>query len=232
MENIENKVAPGELNIGAVTRQSLPNAIAQSLRQQITEGHIAPGMRLDERTLCEQLKVSRTPLREAFRLLAADGLVEMKPNRGAYVILLSEKDINETFEIMLGLEVLSGELACKRITTHQLSKIKKLTNKMQECYESGNLPAYYKLNSEIHELISRASGNSHLVELYSRLNMRIQNIRYSSNLAKDKWSMAMKDHQEMVDALEQRDAERMAEIMKRHVKNKQRFSMSDEITSA
>ena len=96
----------------------------------ITEGELLAGTRLNERTLGVRLGVSRTPLREAFRLLAADGLIELTPNRGAQVVSLSEQDIRDSFEVMSGLEALSGELACRHVTADEIAEIKALTFEM------------------------------------------------------------------------------------------------------
>src|SRR5689334_22478318 len=98
-------------DIIAIPRAGLHEQVAHKLRQMLVEGRIAPGAKLNERELCEQLDVSRTPLREAIKMLAAEGLVELVPNRGAIALQLTEDDVRHTFEVMGGLEALSGELA-------------------------------------------------------------------------------------------------------------------------
>jgi DNA-binding GntR family transcriptional regulator len=103
---------------------TLAVALADRLRDMIIEGELPAGTRLNERALCDRLGASRTPLREAFRLLAADHLVELQPNRGATVVSLSDDDIRESFEVMGALEALSGELACQRITAEEVAEIK------------------------------------------------------------------------------------------------------------
>src|SRR3546814_14997852 len=92
-----------------VDRRALPAAAGERLRELIIEGELSAGIRLNERALCERLGVSRTPLREAFRLLASEGLVEIQPNRGARVTVLSENDIRESFTVLGGLEALRSE---------------------------------------------------------------------------------------------------------------------------
>src|SRR5664279_1603620 len=99
-----------------IARQALPAAVADRLRTLIIEGELAPGARLNERELSERLGVSRTPLREAFRMLAADGLLVQLPNRGAQVVALSRDDVRHAFEVMASLEGLSGELAAQQVT--------------------------------------------------------------------------------------------------------------------
>src|SRR3546814_10976245 len=108
-----------------VDRRTLPAAAAERLRELIIEGQLSAGTRLNERALCERLGVSRTPLREAFRLLASEGLVEIQPNRGARVTVLSENDIRESFTVLGGLAALSGELACQNATANTIASSEK-----------------------------------------------------------------------------------------------------------
>ena len=100
----------------SIPRAALHEQVAHRLRQMLVENRLAPGAKLNERELCEVLNVSRTPLREAIKMLAAEGLVELLPNRGAIALQLSETDVLNTFEVMAGLEGQSGELAATRIT--------------------------------------------------------------------------------------------------------------------
>jgi DNA-binding GntR family transcriptional regulator len=200
--------------------QTLPASIAEQLRQMITEGELPAGMRLNERLLGTRLGVSRTPLREAFRLLVADGLIEHTPNRGAQVVSLSEQDIRDSFEVMGGLEALSGELACGRITGEELAEIKALTFEMLAAHAREDLPGYYRLNRAIHDCINRAACNRLLTQVYATLNLRIQNLRFRSNFDRDKWNKAAREHTEMVAALEARDGARLATILRGHLLQK------------
>ena len=199
---------------------TLPATVADQLRELITEGEIAPGARLNERVLGERLGVSRTPLREAFRLLAAEGLIELQPNRGAQVVRLSDDDIRESFEVMSGLEAMSGELACRHVTAEEIAEIKALTFEMLACHARRDLPGYYRLNRVIHDRINRAAHNRLLTQVYATLNLRIQNLRFRSNFDRDKWDRAALEHRDMVDALEARDGPRLAAIMRAHLKQK------------
>ena len=107
----------------SIPRAALHEQVAQRLRQMLVEGRIAPGAKLNERELAELLNVSRTPLREGIKMLAAEGLVELLPNRGAIAVSLSEADVLNTFEVMAGLEAQAGELAAERITPQELAEI-------------------------------------------------------------------------------------------------------------
>lgn len=204
----------------AIDRRTLPTAVAERLREMIIEGELPAGIRLNERALCARLQVSRTPLREAFRLLCADGLVRMQPNRGAQVVALSEEDIRQSFEVMGALEALSGELACLNVTDKEITEIRALTFEMLACHAREDLPAYYQINRQIHDRINAAANNALLVELYRNINLRLQNLRFRSNLDHEKWDLAMREHQDMADALEARDGPRLGRIMRDHLKRK------------
>lgn len=204
----------------AAASLTLPFALAERLRELIIEGDLAAGARLNERMLCERLGVSRTPLREAFRVLAAEGLVDLQPNRGAQVVALSDDDIRESFEVMGALEALSGELACRRIRDDEVAEIKALTFEMLACHARRDLPAYYRLNRAIHDRINLAAGNALLRQTYVTLNQRIQNLRFRSNFDRDKWNRAARQHADIVEALEARDAARLAAILRNHLEHK------------
>lgn len=204
----------------AVDRRTLPTTVAHRLREMIIQGQLPAGTRLNERALCDQLQVSRTPLREAFRLLAADGLVQIQPNRGAQVVALSEQDIRESFEVMGALEALAGELACRHITEQEIAEVQALTFEMQACHARRDLPAYYHANQQIHDHINAAGKNQLLTQIYTSTNLRLQNLRFRSNLNQEKWDKAMLEHIDMVNALVVRDGERLAAILRSHLQRK------------
>jgi DNA-binding GntR family transcriptional regulator len=195
----------------------LHEAIVTQLQRMIVEGTLAPGTRLNERLLCDKLGVSRTPLREAFRVLAAQGLVSLLPNRGAIVLQLTTNDIAETFEVVSGLEALSGELACARITDAEVNEIRALHFEMLACHAMRDLPGYYRLNFMIHDAINRAARNEVLRRTYTTINSRLQALRFRSNFDRDKWDAAVREHLAMIEALDARDGARLGAILKAHV---------------
>lgn len=200
--------------------RTLPGTVASALRERIIQGEFPPGSRLNERTLCDMLGVSRTPMREAFRVLAAEGLVQIEPNRGAQVVALSEANIREAFEVIGGLEAMSCRLACERATDTEIAEIRALTYEMMASHARHDLPTYFRNNRDIHERISLASHNSLLKQLYDAQNARIQNLRFVSNENRQKWDLAMREHIEMAEALDARDADRLAGIMRQHLQRK------------
>jgi DNA-binding GntR family transcriptional regulator len=201
-------------------RPVLHAQVAQRLRQMLVEGLIPPGGKLNERTLCEELHISRTPLREAIKMLAAEGLVELLPNRGSVALQLSEADVHHTFEVMAGLEGLSGELAAQRVTEAELSEIKALHYEMMAAYTRRDLSAYYQINAAIHRNFNAAAKNPVLTTTYNQVNARLQALRFRSNQDGDKWQRAVEEHVAMVQALEARDAAALRRVLMHHLDNK------------
>jgi DNA-binding GntR family transcriptional regulator len=203
-----------------VERAILHDSVTEHLRNFIIEGVLAPGMKLNERQLCETLRISRTPLREALKVLAAEGLIEISPNRGAAVARMSEAEIGEAFEVLSGLEAFSGELACERITDEEVEQIRALHAAMLECSASGDLPGYYSRNQQIHDRINLAARNQVLRQTYLSVNRRVQALRLRSNLKAPKWASAIEDHEQMLLALQGRDGARLGRILRQHLLDK------------
>ena len=203
-----------------IPRAALHQQAAHRLRQMLVENRIAPGAKLNERELSEVLHVSRTPLREAIKMLAAEGLVELLPNRGAIAVELSEADVLNTFEVMSGLEAQSGELAAERITDAELAEIRAMHYEMLAAWTRRDLPTYYRLNAAIHRAINAAAKNPVLTVTYNQVNARLQALRFRSNQDGDKWRAAVNDHEQMIEALGARNAAAMRSVLLAHLNNK------------
>ena len=204
----------------AIDRRPLHEEVAERLRGLLTEGRLEPGSRLNERVLCERLEVSRTPLREAFKVLAAERLIELNPHRGATVVALSRSDAEQLFELMGALEGLSGQLAAERRTEQELAEIRALHFEMLAAHCRRDLSGYYALNRRIHQAINRCARNPVLSETYESVNTRIQNLRFRSNFNHEKWDAAVCEHQAMLDALQARDGAGLRAILEAHLCNK------------
>jgi DNA-binding GntR family transcriptional regulator len=204
----------------AIPRAALHEQATQRLRQMLVEGRIAPGAKLNERELAQELQVSRTPLREAIKMLAAEGLVELLPNRGAIAVALSEADVLNTFEVMAGLEGLSGELAAQRITEAELAEIRAMQFEMMGAYTRTDLSNYYRINSMIHSAINAAAKNPVLTSTYNQVNARLQALRFRSNQNGEKWKRAVKEHEKMVEALSAREGAVLRALLQQHLYNK------------
>jgi DNA-binding GntR family transcriptional regulator len=223
----DQPLLPAPVRAAGIDRQGLASAVTVRLRDMIIEGSLTPGTRLNERVLCEQLMVSRTPLREAFKVLAGEGLIELLPNRGAQVAELSVDDIVQTFEVLGALEGLSGKLACQRITDAEVTEIRALHFEMMAAHARNDLAAYYKINHVIHDRINASARNAVLTGTYLAMNARIQNLRFRSNFNRDKWNAAMKEHSAMLDALERRDGATLCAILEHHLSTKRDTVVAD-----
>ncbi|CAB3748827.1 GntR family transcriptional regulator [Paraburkholderia humisilvae] len=220
MQNADMPEAMLPPSLPKVERQRLHDTVVDHLRNFIVEGLLAPGVKLNERKLCETLGISRTPLREALKVLAAEGLIDISPNKGATVSQMSEAEIRETFELMSGLEAFSGELACERITPVELAEIKALHYAMLACRAQNDLSGYYSRNQKIHDKINEAARNSALRQTYLSINRRLQALRFRSNFQTHKWDSAIRDHEAMIEALESRDGKKMGTILRSHLLSK------------
>ena len=199
---------------------ALHDQLTQRLRQMLVENQIPPGAKLNERALCETLHVSRTPLREAIKALAAEGLVALVPNRGAVALALSEADVQHTFEVLGGLEAHSGQLAAARIRDEELREIQALHFEMLAAYTRRDLSHYYRLNAQIHHRINLAAQNPVLSTTYQQVNARLQALRFRSNQDEAKWAIAMAEHTQMVEALAARDGQALSRILQQHLQHK------------
>jgi len=203
-----------------ISRLALHDQVVARLRTLLVEGRIAPGAKLNERELSELLRVSRTPLREAIKLLAAEGLVDLLPNRGAVAVKLTEADILNTFEVLAGLEAMAGELAAQRISDEELAEIRAMHYEMLAAFTRRDLSNYYRLNAAIHAAINRAARNPVLASCYQSINARVQSLRFRTNQNEAKWQRAMQEHEVMVQALAAHDAPAMRQVLVEHLVNK------------
>ncbi len=203
-----------------IARTTLHGELVDRIRAMIFSGELRGGDRVPEQKLCDLFGVSRTPLREALKVLGGEGLLDLAPNRGARVATLSEEDVDEIFPVMGALEALSGELACGRMTDTELAEIKALHYQMAMHHAKDDLRPYFECNQQIHEAIMDASANPTLQAQYRGLAGRIRLARYRANMTKERWDQAMREHEEMLAALEARDGTRLSAILRQHLENK------------
>lgn len=203
-----------------VERKSLHGQLASHLRDMIMEGVFKPGEKVPEQDLCDRFGVSRTPLREALRVLAAEGLLTITPNRGARIALSTVEEIEELYPLIGALEGLAGELACSRITDAEIHRIEELHKKMVAHYRKGKFVASKKINREIHEAIFEAAGNPSLTALYRNYMIRTHSIRYFVRKSPERWRQAIDDHEQIIRALRARDGVRLGQILRDHLQHK------------
>ncbi len=202
------------------SRRPLHEQAADRLRDMIVEGELAPGERIREQAVCDRIGLSRTPLREAMKVLAAEGLVNLQPNRGATVSDPGPVDIADTFRVIGALEALAGELACERVSDKEVAEIRVLHYQMALHQTRGELREYFRLNQRIHETLVALSGNDVLIEMHRQLGGRIRRQRFVANRSSGRWEQAMQEHEQILEALAARDGKRLAEILRMHLDNK------------
>jgi DNA-binding GntR family transcriptional regulator len=203
-----------------IVRRPLHEEAADRIRDLIVQGQLAPGTRLNERLLTAQFGLSRTPLREAFKVLATEGLVELLPNRGAIVSQIDAVRLGETLAVMGALEALAGELACRNASDAQLNEIRSLHYEMRAHHARGDLAGYFKFNQAIHLKIVKYSGNAVLFNAYRQMNGYVRRARYMANLSPERWDAAVREHDEILAALGARDVKRIKALLSDHLAHK------------
>lgn len=204
---------------GPIRRTALHDTLVSHLRDMIIEGDLSPGTRLHEGQLGEQLGVSRTPLREAIKYLASEGLVELVPSRGAVVKRFSAKDVHDMLTVLQTLEELAGKLACEAASDAGIAEVRALHDEMVRRYKVGDRLQYYKLNQQIHSAIVQLAENAALADMHAVLQTRLKRIRFIGHEGPEKWAAAVAEHDEMIVALEARDKAKLSEVLGRHLMN-------------
>lgn len=198
-------------------RESRTALAVGALRGMIVGGELAPGRRIPEERLCAHLGLSRTPLREALKILAAEGLISIEQHRGASVAYLTIVDVEDAFQVLVALERLAAPLVCNRITDSEIAMIEELQTLMTAHFEAGRLMEYFRCNQTIHQAIVDASGNKRLVQLYRSESGRIQRYRYAGNEEGSRWRRAIKEHEQILDAIRNRNAEVLEALLSSHL---------------
>jgi len=200
-----------------IRRRALHDEATERIRDMIVEGRLAAGEWINETELCQQLQISRTPLREALKVLATEGLVELVPRRGAHVAELSARELVDLFEALSGIEGLAAELAAARMSVADLEKLRQLQIRIEQRHKARDRLAYFHDNHELHVAIVRCSGNSAIVDIHARLIARVRRARYQAILSEARWSAAVEEHAQILAALASRDGRRACELMRQHV---------------
>jgi DNA-binding GntR family transcriptional regulator len=206
--------------INPIPRRPLHEEAVGRLRELIVQGALGPGERLNERILCQSLGISRTPLREALKLLASEGLVRLAPHRGAQVAPLDAERLAETLAVMGALEALAGELACQRASDAEIAEVAALHQEMLERYADGDLVGYFRCNQAIHLRIVEASRNATLAQTYRSLNANALRARYMANLSRERWDEAVREHEAILAALKARNGARLKQLLEDHLARK------------
>ena len=201
-----------------ITRKSLHAEVTDRIRQLIVESHLQPGQRVPELEIGRDLGVSRTPIREALKVLAAEGLVELLPLRGAMVKTFSKKDATDMLALMAVLEIFAADKACKA-DQKKVDQVLALQARMSLLHAKGKRSEYFEVNQQIHDAIVAMADNESLSLVHSALSKRMRSLRFSGNSTPDNWRNALNEHEEIAAALQQRDTKKIKKAVGLHFKN-------------
>lgn len=217
--SIESASRYGERLEDPLGSRSLAIALRSEIEKLILGGTLLPGERLNENHFAERFKVSRGPVREAFRALVEAGLLTFVPNRGVFVRRVSLQEAIEAYEVRSSLFGLAGRLAAERMPDGEVDTLRALVARMDERIAEDDGSGYYKLNLELHDRVLAATGNDRLVLTYRALVRELHLVR-AVNLENHEHLTASNDeHRTMVEALAERDPDRAFETHFRHVMN-------------
>ena len=195
--------------------------LAEKLRLQLSEdivrGRIGPGVALDEADIAERFQVSRTPVREAIRLLAASGLVQARPHRSAVVARPNETELIAMFEARQELETLCAGFAAERMTASEIKALHALNDALSRIVGKGDVQAYYENNDRFHAAIYDGAHNSYLAELARSTRSRVAPFSWAQFQTLGRLERSYKEHSAIVEAISRRDAAAAAEMMRKHI---------------
>ncbi|CAG2129055.1 hypothetical protein LMG31506_00580 [Cupriavidus yeoncheonensis] len=200
-----------------IVQQALYLEVADRMRGMIDAHALVPGAWIDESTLAGQLGISRTPLREALKVLAAEGLVRLEPRRGCFVNELSERDLDEIFPLMALLEGRCAYEAARNATTQDLEALEGLHAELARHAGAGDIDAYYETNFQIHEAIQRLAGNRWLSGLISDLRKVLRLSRHKSLKLPGRINESCAEHLSIFSALKAHDPDGAEALMKTHL---------------
>lgn len=191
--------------------------VSKKIEDDIIYGHFPPGTKLNEAELCERYGVSRTPIREALKLSSSEGLVEIRPRRGAIVPTLDVVTLCEMFEVMAQLEGMCGRLAARRINEAEKTELVALHTRCEEYLLADNSEDYYEANRKFHFFLYQLSHNGFLIEQASNLHNRLHPYRRLQLRVSNRMRHSFKEHQDILDAIINHDEDLAESMLKAHV---------------
>lgn len=206
------------LNAKADDYLPLRDVAFQKLRQAILRGELVPGQRLMEIQLAEQLGVSRTPVREAIRMLEQDGLAIMIPRRGAIVAKISGKNLKDVLEVRQALEELAVQLSCLRMEEDDFTALRDANGEFAETIDGEDIVKMAEADEHFHDIIYQASDNMRLVQLEMQMREQMYRFRIEHLKEKTKRHALVEGHREIMDALRRRDSDAATKAIRSHIK--------------
>lgn len=199
-------------------RMSLHDQLVAKVREMIVDGELQAGVPLPEKMLCETFGVSRTPLREAFKILASEGLIELRPHRTPVVTPVNREEIANSFAIMVALDGVAGAEAAMRATDDDIARLEAMHDRLVALHRATSRPAYFRLNQDIHIEITRLAKNPVLLNIWMTLNANIYRARATANYDAKRWTESVREHEAFMALLRARDAQGFAASLSAHTR--------------
>ena len=211
--------------IALLQSHSLAGVVQQSIEQAILSGNYAPGAKLNESTLAEQLGVSRGPVREAFRMLDEAGLVRTAKNRGVFVRDISLAEAAEIFEVRAALEEMVGRTLASQVDGVQLAEMNGMLDTMQQEVQANNADEYHQLNLQFHDRLVEMTGNGRLLVIYRKLIKELSLFRRLNLVHTGAMPTSVQGHREIVQAIAFGNTELAGRAMADHVQGSKQRTM-------
>ena len=196
----------------------LVDQIVEGLRKAITSGRLKPGEKLKEVEISKTLGVSRSPVREAFRILQVEGLVDIVPRKGVYVHQITRKDVEDIYQLREMIEVFAGRLSAENMTDEDIAELKKLWSKMKSLAKKEELNRYLMASSDFHNKLIACSRNKRLEAIYYGLRNSINSLRYIVHRTNERMDSSIREHQAIIEALKARDKDLVEKLSREHVR--------------
>lgn len=197
--------------------QRLSEQLREAIEEEVATGRLKPGTHLDEQELAERFGVSRTPIRETLSLLAGEGLVEIRPRRGAVVATLSPQRLVEMFEVMAELEAMCARLAARRAKDSELSRLQDLHTRCAQAAQDQDPDAYFYANEDFHQAIYAASHNDYLTEQAGALQRKLRPYRRLQLRVRNRMQRSLQEHAGVLESIRAADPEQAALQLRNHV---------------
>ena len=208
-----------ENNLKIEGYELLSQKVYRALKTEIIKGSLKPGTKLSEGKIAKQMEVSRTPIREALRELAAEGFVKISPNQGVVVSNASVEDVQEVLQIRGVLEGLAARLATKTINEEEIKELEKYQKRMEHYTNKDDVLAFSEMDAEFHELILNICGNNRLIQIRKNLSDQAHRYRIRSLSIPGRLKYSLKEHQEIVEALKRKNPEHADRLSQKHIEN-------------
>ncbi|MBW2338698.1 MAG: GntR family transcriptional regulator [Deltaproteobacteria bacterium] len=202
----------------AIQKKTLHQEIANNLREMIMSGELQEGDKIKENELCIVMEISKTPLREALRVLSAEGLIRLIPNRGSYVTTPTFEEIKEMFDVMSVLEGVCARTAAEKMSSGDFKKLEDIHHQLEKNFRLKDQKQYIHHNNLYHAFVQELAGNKTLNQIVNGLRQKILLYRFKSLNLSGRFKQSIQEHRDLLEAFRNRDAEKAELLMTSHMK--------------